>query len=172
MGHPHPPLVDGVVNAAIELCRSIIDQATDAMLRMPSGAERDFFHGGKSAARTIMMELQRAPETPPTAPIPSEVGPEVVERMIALVRRMGDAYRSASTPGELPSRNQDMRDYQEARDIQRGLPETVDADEQYARDLIREQGWLGVGEIGGQAVLRMITTAHRAGRALAAGDRS
>lgn len=46
------------------------------------------------------------------------------------------------------------------------LPEPVDADEQYARDLIREQGWLGVGEIGGQAVLHMIAKAHREGRAL------
>jgi hypothetical protein len=48
--------------AAINLCRSIIDQATDAMLRMPDSADREFFHGEKSAARTIMAELQKAPE--------------------------------------------------------------------------------------------------------------
>lgn len=103
--------------------------------------------------------------TPPadarTAPNGGEVGPEVVERMIALVREVARMPKGYSGYASIRNAAGD-----EARAIVALLPEPVDADEQYARDLIREQGWLGVGEIGGQAVLRMIATAHRAGRVL------
>jgi hypothetical protein len=76
------------MNTAISLCRSIIAQATDAMLRMPDSADREFFQGEKSAARTIMVELQKEPQTPHPAPSPSEVGPEVVETLRSAVRRI------------------------------------------------------------------------------------
>ena len=43
-------------------------------------------------------------------------------------------------------------------------PAPVDPDEQYARDLIKAQGWSGEPSIGGEAVVLMIATAHRHGR--------
>jgi hypothetical protein len=120
------------MNTAISLCQSIIAHATDAMLRMPDGAEREFFHGEKSAARTIMAELQREPQPPHPAPSPSEVGPEVVERCIDLceaVIAQKPFVRHPDGPGII----------YEARDLlpllKALLPEPVDADLVEAREL-------------------------------------
>lgn len=57
-------------------------------------------------------------------------------------------------------------DMAEARAIVALLPKPVDADEQYARDLIREMGWSGEKSIGSEAVVSMIAKAHRDTRAL------
>lgn len=94
------------------------------------------------------------------------VSPEMVERMIALVRDI------ASIPSAYSQREAAGEWQVEAIAIAAELPAPVDADEQYARDLIKAQGWSGEPSIGGEAVVLMIATAHRDGRTLATqGDR-
>jgi hypothetical protein len=79
--------------------------------------------------------------------------PALVERMVALVRSAADMDRfNCDHVSEVAKR------------ILAELPEPVDPDEQYARDLIREQGWAAEPSIGSEAVVHMIATAHRVAR--------
>lgn len=82
--------------------------------------------------------------------------PDLTARMEALVRRMADNKTGDGWATIV-----------EARAIVALLPEPVDPDEQYARDLIREQGWSGEREIGSEAVVVMIAKARRDALALA-----
>lgn len=77
----------------------------------------------------------------------------IAKRMEALVRRVAEARDRMPITGE-------------AQAIVALLDGPVNADEQYARDLIRDHGWSDMGNIGIEAVTIMIAKAHREGRAL------
>jgi hypothetical protein len=107
--------------------------------------------------------VAQAPETGSTAPIPSEVGPEVTERMIALVRSM--AREEAG-----------WVNFDEARAIVALLPEPVDADLLEVRRIVADAlpEKLRAGILAGDEDHTVSITAPLAclkrGRALAAGD--
>lgn len=118
-------------------------------------------------------------DTLPTAPSGGEVGPEVVERMIALVRRLSASLDKGSTV--FPSLSS-MEHYAEARAIVALLPEPVDADLVEARRIAVEQltapgqsevflGLIADGTNDHYSEVRIALAAIKRGRALAAGDR-
>ena len=77
-----------------------------------------------------------------------EIDPALVERMVALVRRVAGTPRNLIEEGD------------QARDILVQL----DPHDRYAARLLREQGWTNEPTIGSAAVARMIAQAHRDGR--------
>lgn len=137
-----------VVRAFVDWDRSP-DSDGDHWLRL-TGEPFSYCAGEDSDVISPMAQGWRIRNVTPAPTAAETVDPALVARMVVLVRGMARPA-TAFWGGN----------YSIARAIAAELPDPVDPDEQYARDLIREQGLAGEATIDSEAVVAMIAKARR-----------
>ncbi|WP_294138276.1 hypothetical protein [Sphingomonas sp.] len=101
-----------------------------------------------------------------TAPNGAEVGPEVVERMIALVRRMGGNSSIGQPFYEFEAITHAAAHYDEARAIVALLPEPVDVDGVEAAKIAKGMIYGNDDSVSHDRIVRLLKDAIKRGRAL------
>ncbi|NYD88768.1 hypothetical protein [Sphingomonas melonis] len=124
-------------------------------------------HGAITAIRLPADHPHYATLSHPTAPIPSEVGPEVVAMALSFVKEAADRIKGDSLFWD--------SFIDKARAIAALLPEPVDADLVEARRIAADHyggnPWIAEGECDEDKTVQIALAAIKRGRALEAGDR-